>query len=275
MNKKMMHITAEKDAAIEELNKVITERNAALEERNEAFKQRDEAIVARDTAFRERDSAIAALRFQENSMNGILGYGIQRGTKRAHHDSTNYPATADEAACNRRELQLNGGNLPIPTSSSEAVKSTQAKRAKQNKAVSTKSPPKKGKKVGEDLNKQVTTIGSKAEWDAWDLGLINRADFEESSMPSPVCSCTGVSRQCYKWGNGGWQSSCCTKSLSMYPLPQMPNKRHSRMGGRKMSGSVFTRLLAQLAVDGHDLSTPLDLKNYWAKHGTNRYITIK
>ncbi|CAN1314796.1 Protein BASIC PENTACYSTEINE6 [Linum perenne] len=94
-------------------------------------------------------------------------------------------------------------------------------------------------------------------------------------MQAPVCSCTGIFRQCYKWGNGGWQSSCCTTTLSMYPLPTVPNKRHARIGGRKMSGSAFSKLLSRLAAEGNDLSHPVDLKNHWAKHGTNRYITIK
>ncbi|GFY89891.1 basic pentacysteine 5 [Actinidia rufa] len=117
MNKRIMHIIAEKDAAVEEMNKAIAEKNAALEERNEAFKQRDDAIAARDTAVRERDSSIAALRFQENSMNGILGYGIQRGTKRAHQPTNYYPAPAAE----------------VPIASDEIVESRQAKRAKGKK----------------------------------------------------------------------------------------------------------------------------------------------
>ncbi|KAF7143003.1 hypothetical protein RHSIM_Rhsim05G0067800 [Rhododendron simsii] len=274
MNKKiMMHIIAERNAAIEEAKKADTEKEAALQERNEAIKQRDEAVAARDTAFRERDSAIAALRFHEKSVNGILGYGIQRGTKRSHHQ-TNHPSVAPETPFNGREAQTNY-SFPI---SEEGVKPRPAKRGKGNKAasnkVSTKSP-KKGKKVGEDLNRQVTTDGSKAEWDAQDHDLINQIDFDDYSMPPPVCSCTGLLRQCYKWGNGGWQSACCTTTLSQYPLPQMPNKRHARMGGRKMSGTVFARLLTRLAGEGHDLSVPLDLRNFWAKHGTNRYITIK
>ncbi|KAI8026890.1 protein BASIC PENTACYSTEINE5-like [Camellia sinensis] len=271
MNKKIMHIIAEKDNAIEERNRATSERNAAIEERNEAIKQRDDAIAARDTAIRERDSAIAALRFQENSMN----CGIQRGTKRMHH-SSNHPASVTEAAYNAREAQITDA-IPITAVSSKAAKSCQAKRAKENKAApsNVSKPPRKGKKVGEDLNRHVTTDGSKAEWDAQELGLINQVTFDESTMPAPVCSCTGVPRQCYKWGNGGWQSSCCTTTLSVYPLPQMPNKRHSRLGGRKMSGSVFSRLLSRLAADGYNLSVPVDLRNYWAKHGTNRYITIK
>ena len=195
-------------------------------------------------------------------MNGILGYGIQRGTKRTHQPTNYHPAPAAE----------------VPIASDEIVKSRQAKRAKgkkNNVSPKVSKSLKKGKKVGEDLNRHVTTDGSKAEWDAQNLGLIGEVNFDESTMSAPVCSCTGEPRQCYKWANGGWQSSCCTTTLSMYPLPQMPNKRHSRMGGRKMSGSVFSRLISRLAVDGYDLSVPVDLKNYWAKHGTNRYITIK
>lgn len=273
-NKKiMMHIIAERDAAIEELNKAVTEKNAALQERNEAIKQRDKAMLARDTAFRERESAIAALQFHENSVNGVLGYGIQRGTKRSHHQ-TNHPSIGSETAVNRREAQTND-SFP---KSEEGVKPHHAKRGKGNKAVpnkvSTKSL-KKVKQVGEDLNRQVTADGSTAEWDAQDHDLIDQIDFDDYSMPPPVCSCTGLLRQCYKWGNGGWQSACCTTTLSVYPLPQRPNKRHARMSGRKMSGSVFARLLTRLAGEGHDLSVPLDLKNYWAKHGTNRYIIIK
>nr|KYP44827.1 hypothetical protein KK1_033633 [Cajanus cajan] len=124
----------------------------------------------------------------------------------------------------------------------------------------------------DDLNKQLAV--SKADWKGQDLGL-NQVSYDESTMPAPVCSCTSVLRQCYKWGNGGWQSACCTTTLSMYPLPAVPNKRHARVGGRKMSGSAFNKLLSRLAAEGHDLSNPVDLKDHWAKHGTNRYITIK
>ncbi|CAI0382910.1 unnamed protein product [Linum tenue] len=124
---------------------------------------------------------------------------------------------------------------------------------------------------GEDLNDKQLVVSN---WKGSDLGL-NQIAFDDSTMPAPVCSCTGIFRQCYKWGNGGWQSSCCTTTLSMYPLPAVPNKRHARIGGRKMSGSAFSKLLSRLAAEGHDLAHPVDLKNHWAKHGTNRYITIK
>ena len=43
---------------------------------------------------------------------------------------------------------------------------------------------------------------SKADWKHQDLAL-NQVAYDDSTMPTPVCSCTGVLRQCYKWGNGG------------------------------------------------------------------------
>ncbi|RVW36569.1 Protein basic pentacysteine 4 [Vitis vinifera] len=237
MNKKVVNILAERDNAIRERNIALSEKKAALEERDEALMQRDAAISERDNALLEPNGA--------------------------------------EGSYNTREVHITDA-FPISTIAADSVKSR--KRTKENKAVSSKGlkPPRKGKKVNEDLNRQVISDGLKikSEWDSQDLGL-NLVTFDESTMPVPVCSCTGVPRQCYKWGNGGWQSSCCTTTLSSYPLPQMPNKRHARMGGRKMSGSVFTRLLSRLAAEGHDLSMPLDLKDYWAKHGTNRYIIIK
>ncbi|XP_071698188.1 protein BASIC PENTACYSTEINE4-like [Rutidosis leptorrhynchoides] len=260
MNKKIMQIVTERNTAIEERDRALSEKKSALEERDMAIQQRDAAISDRNDAIRERDNAIAALRFQESTMNA---YVQQRGSKRNLHQAIQvqpsymrdphvteaFPITTIEPVRITKETKPRGGTSTVRT--------------------------KKQKTVKEDLNRHVTTDGSKAEWDAQELGLMEHISFDETTMPSPICSCTGVARQCYKWGSGGWQSSCCTTTLSVYPLPQMPNKRHSRIGGRKMSGSVFTRLISRLASQGHDLSSPVDLKSYWAKHGTNRYITIK
>ncbi|KAK9287125.1 hypothetical protein L1049_015536 [Liquidambar formosana] len=272
MNKKIMTIIAERDAAIHERNIALAEKKQALAERDVALQHRNEAIAERNNALMERDNAIAALQYSSQ-----LGCGIQRGAKRMEH-LPNHPADVGETAYNAREIRITNA-FPISVFASEGIKSRQAKRTKDKKAVSpkvSKPSPRKRKRVSEDLNKQVPSNGTKmkSEWDSQDVGL-NLVAFDESTMPVPVCSCTGVPRQCYKWGNGGWQSSCCTTTLSSYPLPQMQNKRHSRVGGRKMSGSVFTRLLTRVAAAGHDLSMPLDLKDYWARHGTNRYIIIK
>nr|GMC85356.1 protein BASIC PENTACYSTEINE4-like [Ipomoea batatas] len=272
MNMKMLF--AERDAAIEERDRALAEKKAAIEERDMVIQQRDAAIAERDNALRERDNAIAALQFQENNMSSALGYRIS-GTKHPSHLTT-HRGNNFQSSGNTRDTPVTDA-VPISAVSSEVVKAQQRKQAKVSRSNSTKSldSPRKTKRVSEDLNRHVTTDGSKAEWDAQNLGFINQINFDESTMPTPVCTCTGLPRQCYKWGNGGWQSSCCTTSLSEYPLPQLPHKRHGRIAGRKMSGSVFSRLLTRLSSGGHDLSTPLDLKNYWAKHGTNRYITIK
>lgn len=274
MNRKLISIIAERDAAIQERNAALSEKNEAIAARDDALRQRDEALAQRDTAVMERDNALAALHIRDNAMNFPLGGGVQRGVKRMHHPSSHLGNMA-EAAYSSKEMHITDA-FPITAISSDAVKSRQAKHTKDNKVVSPRTCKPPRKKVGEDLNRQACSDGTKfkTEWDSQDVGL-NLVTFDESTMPVPVCSCTGLLRQCYKWGNGGWQSSCCTTNMSMYPLPQMPNKRHARMGGRKMSGSVFTRLLSRLAAQGHDLSIPLDLKDYWARHGTNRYITIK
>lgn len=295
---------AERDAAIQERNLAISEKKSAIAERDIAFMQRDQAIAERNNAIMERDNAIATLQYRENSLNSSNvscppGCQIPRGVKHMHHPQHNVHQLPhmNETSYSSREMQTNE-ELPINPAASQASKSRRTKRAKENKEMSPNKKasrtPKKVKResedlnalmfgksnewkggqelAGEDLNKQI--VVSKSDWKGQDLGL-NQVTFDESTMPPPVCSCTGVQRQCYKWGNGGWQSSCCTTTLSMYPLPAVPNKRHARIGGRKMSGSAFNKLLSRLAAEGHDLSAPVDLKNHWAKHGTNRYITIK
>ncbi|GAA0174117.1 hypothetical protein LIER_27571 [Lithospermum erythrorhizon] len=271
MSTKIGMLYAERDTAFEERDRALAAKKAALEERDMAFRERDFAISERDDALRERDNALAALHFQESTMSGAVVCSIKRDTKRRSRGTDKC-----QFAYNTREGHVTDA-LPITSISAEAAQSLQVKQTKVNKATPAKikRSPHKVKKVRENMNNHVTTDGSKAEWDAQEFGSSNLINFDESTMPIPVCCCTGVPRQCYKWGSGGWQSSCCTMSISEYPLPQQPHKRHARIGGRKMSGSVFSRLLTRLAAAGHDLSVPLDLKSYWAKHGTNRYITIK
>ncbi|CAN4107441.1 unnamed protein product [Withania somnifera] len=275
MNTKIRMVLAERDDAVEERNRAVIEKKEALAERDFAIQQRDVAVAERDAAIKERDNAMAALHFLECTMNGTLGCRT-RGTKRLDRPKNNHNNNTADSVCVNRDVPVTDA-FPVSAVSSEAAKALQVKRSKVNKGMPKKlaKSPRKTKKVNEVLNQHLTTNGSEAEWDALDLGSISPIQFDESTMPIPVCTCTGVPRQCYKWGSGGWQSSCCTTYLSEYPLPQLPNKRHARLGGRKMSGSVFSRLLTRLAVADHDLSVPVDLKTYWAKHGTNRYITIK
>ncbi|XAR64172.1 hypothetical protein NMG60_11024415 [Bertholletia excelsa] len=290
--KQIMAIMAERDNAIQERNLAISEKKAALAERDMAILQRDSAIQERNSAIMERDNAIATLQYRENAMNsGNIspcppGCQISRGVKHIHHPV--HPQThMGDTSYNSRDMHNMNDSLPISPVASEPAKSKRSKKPKEPKMMTpNKKPSKSSKKVkreGEDLNKMMFgkshDMGgggevSKPDWKDQDLGL-NQVAFDESTMPVPVCSCTGVPRPCYKWGSGGWQSSCCTTTMSVYPLPAVPNKRHARVGGRKMSGSAFSKLLSRLAAEGHDLSNPVDLKNHWAKHGTNRYITIK
>ncbi|KAK8454720.1 hypothetical protein SEVIR_4G020300v4 [Setaria viridis] len=225
-----------------------------------------------------------------NNGNGFHQVPPLNGTKNIHnHDQLSHVQTsplqlADSPYDHTREMHISEA-YPITTAPSSIGKGKKP-RKNSSQASPLKRPSgvlRKTKKVAGDWKNGGMSGGGedsarasvmKNEWKDQDLGL-NQVPFDESTMPAPACSCTGELRQCYKWGNGGWQSSCCTMSMSMYPLPVMPNRRHARMGGRKMSGSAFTKLLSRLAAEGHDLSTPVDLKDHWAKHGTNRYITIR
>lgn len=273
MHRKIMHIVAERDAAFAERERAISERKAAIDERDAIIQQRDAAMNERDNAVRERDNAIAALRFQESTMNSALNCGIQRTTKRMRPASKKQRSKPVQASQKTKMTDT----FPVQAIPFQAVKVCKTRQTKQVESVQTEAvySPRKIKKISEELNRPVSKYAFKSECDTQNLGLMNQINFDPSTMPTPVCSCTGVQRQCYKWGNGGWQSSCCTTNLSVHPLPRMDNKRHSRVGGRKMSGSVFLRSLSHAAEQGHDLRMPLDLREYWARHGTNRYVTIK
>ncbi|PSR89138.1 Protein BASIC like [Actinidia chinensis var. chinensis] len=105
--------------------------------------------------------------------------------------------------------------------------------------------------------------------------VVNGVDINISGIPIPVCSCTGTPQQCYRWGCGGWQSACCTTGMSMYPLPMSTKRRGARIAGRKMSLGAFKKVLEKLASDGYNFCSPIDLRTHWAKHGTNKFVTIR
>lgn len=105
--------------------------------------------------------------------------------------------------------------------------------------------------------------------------VINGVDMDISGIPIPVCSCTGSPQQCYRWGCGGWQSACCTTTISMYPLPMSTKRRGARIAGRKMSQGAFKKVLEKLASEGYNFANPIDLRTYWAKHGTNKFVIIR
>ncbi|WOL05726.1 hypothetical protein Cni_G14457 [Canna indica] len=312
-NQTIKLLMAEREKALQERDIAMAEKKAALVERDMAYLQRDTAIAERNNAIIERDNAIAALEYaRESCMNGNCATGCSAAPRGAKHINNHQrpllqhvhtPHQSHDAPNNlAREATINEA-FPNSGGSEAGMKLQNAKRSRKETKIqatlskkTTKSPRKSKKGGGDDLNKQVTIARTAGEWrgevgvaedlnkqivfakhhelKSQDLGL-NLVSFDDSTMPVPVCSCTGKYQQCYKWGNGGWQSACCTMTVSMYPLPVMPNKRHARLAGRKMSGSAFRKLLNRLAAEGHDLSLPVDLKDHWAKHGTNRYITIK
>ncbi|KAK4750831.1 hypothetical protein SAY87_004313 [Trapa incisa] len=105
--------------------------------------------------------------------------------------------------------------------------------------------------------------------------MINGINMNISSIPIPVCSCTGTPQQCYRWGSGGWQSACCTTGLSIYPLPMSTKRRGARIAGRKMSLGAFKKVLEKHAAEGYNFANPIDLRAHWAKHGTNKFVTIR
>ncbi|KAK2986664.1 hypothetical protein RJ640_010120 [Escallonia rubra] len=105
--------------------------------------------------------------------------------------------------------------------------------------------------------------------------VINGIDMDISGIPIPVCSCTGSPQQCYRWGCGGWQSACCTTTISMYPLPMSTKRRGARIAGRKMSQGAFKKVLEKLAAEGYNFANAIDLRTHWAKHGTNKFVTIR
>ncbi|KAL8105773.1 protein BASIC PENTACYSTEINE2-like [Apium graveolens] len=105
--------------------------------------------------------------------------------------------------------------------------------------------------------------------------VINGIDMDFSSIPIPVCSCTGNPQQCYRWGCGGWQSACCTTTISMYPLPMSTKRRGARIAGRKMSQGAFKKVLEKLASENFSFANPIDLRYHWARHGTNKFVTIR
>ncbi|KAL3527192.1 hypothetical protein ACH5RR_011848 [Cinchona calisaya] len=290
--KTYMAFMAEKDAAIRERNMALEERKRAFAERDMAMLQRDAAIAERNSAIQERDEAIAALQIREYSVKNIFldsaVEGVANGAKDMHYQQQMRYAMAD-TVFSPRETSTSDA-LDIAEVVSETGSSRKVRQPKEDKITKSAKSSRISKRQSEGMIKPVNPTNDwntvhdlesedelERQLGTWkdNLGL-NQINFDESSMPVPVCSCTGTPQPCYKWGSGGWQSACCTTTMSMYPLPQVSNKRYTRIGGRKMSGSVFSKLLNRLAAEGHNLyAAPLDLKDHWAKHGTNRYSTLK
>ena len=167
---------------------------------------------------------------------------------------------------------------PPPAPSAAAAKP--AKKSKKSSRVASKNlTPKTPKKPTatrkEKKAPSATSAGKREKKNAQEMVAVEGMSFDFSGVPAPVCSCTGVARQCYRWGAAGWQSACCTTTISEYPLPMSSSRPGARLAGRKMSINAYGKLLQRLTVEGYDLSSPVDLKAHWARHGTNKFVTIK
>lgn len=294
--KTFMAIMTERDSAIRERNVALEERKRAFAERDMAMLQRDAALAEYNSAVKERDEAMANLRLKKNLINDNNSGHYLPGNEEVAHgaQSVHYEQQMNmpEAENTRRENLPNDGfqatNGPTVT-----IKLKKIKQAVENEdfaGTSVKSERlsySEDESDREDISADTSNVcKSEHDWDVnenlddqigdWkdDWGL-DQVNFDYSAMPTPVCSCTGVPQPCYKWGNGGWQSACCTTTMSVYPLPHVANKRYSRVGGRKMSGNAFSRLLGRLRHEGYDLSSPLDLKDHWAKRGRSRTNNVE
>lgn len=277
--RKLITMIAERDAAILERNSAIAERKAAYEERDAALLLRDVAYADRDSAVEERDVAVAALEIATNNRTFVEKRSLGKDSKLFHTLSM------------KKNCTIVGAFHPAPLSStrSSAVVQEQSDLSKIGDAKESPGgvPRKRKLIVKSTLDRTVRAKRScrSPQEHRLELGDSDEADYlkglnddvlvENVRYPIPHCSCTGVRQQCYRWGNGGWQSSCCTTMISMYPLPMNPTKRGSRLAGRKMTSGAFEKLVEKLGSEGDNVNYPVDLKDHWAKHGTNRYVTLR
>ncbi|KAJ3672837.1 hypothetical protein LUZ60_006211 [Juncus effusus] len=175
------------------------------------------------------------------------------------------------------ENQSNNNNNNALNEEAETPKKKKKKKKPSSQLDQTEKPqpkPKKAKKEpsSSDGPKKERTNNKDVELERI---IINGLEIDLSKIPTPVCSCTGGPQQCYRWGIGGWQSACCTNTISVYPLPLSDKRRGARIAGRKMSIGAFRKVLERVVAEGVDLSEPIDLKGFWAKHGTNKFVTIR
>ncbi|XP_023743795.1 protein BASIC PENTACYSTEINE2 [Lactuca sativa] len=169
-------------------------------------------------------------------------------------------------------LDDNGGGVGTggDTGGSGPVKKRSTTNPKTPRAKKPRKPPGVPKENGGNHHGQRSKVVKRS----MDV-VINGIDMDISGIPIPVCSCTGAPQQCYRWGSGGWQSACCTTTISMYPLPMSTKRRGARIAGRKMSNGAFKKVLEKLASEGYNFANAIDLRLHWAKHGTNKFVTIR
>ncbi|KAG0579162.1 hypothetical protein KC19_4G077700 [Ceratodon purpureus] len=310
-----MDVLAERDAALMEKSTASAERLAAYAERDAAILQRDIATADRDTAILNRDAALSALARLEKKSSGrarrpsqttlddvMNGSKLLQRMDLSEHctfaaefrpDAT--PSThsgivvLDAEATHLQGVHRFGRDKEsqIEIFVRTKRKATELADPPTHRGKHPRAAPKKGRNwpvthQGQQLEpeREGQAVASNAEVpgaQAREPEVLNSRVFRSPSVPTPIpyCSCTGMNQQCYRWGNGGWQSACCTTLISMFPLPLNPKKRGSRVAGRKMSAGAFDKLLEKLVAEGVNINLPVDLREHWAKHGTNRYVTLR
>ena len=306
----LMDIMAERDAALMEKSTALAERSAAYAERDAAVLQRDIALADRDSAILNRDAALAALARLEKKSSGRARRPSQaaldevmNGSKllqrmdlaehctfaaEFHSDAT--PSSHSSImVLDAESTHLQGVHRFSRDKESQIEifvrtkrKSTEMTDGTTHRGKHPRPAPKKPRNwpathQGQEPERQPAANGEELGAQAREPEGRNIRAFRSTSVPTPIpyCSCTGMNQQCYRWGNGGWQSACCTTLISMFPLPLNPKKRGSRVAGRKMSAGAFGKLLEKLVSEGVNINLPVDLREHWAKHGTNRYVTLR
>ncbi|XP_031741595.1 protein BASIC PENTACYSTEINE2 isoform X1 [Cucumis sativus] len=232
------------------------------------------AIVNMNAAFHPRESVVSEAPVATNwARDGWINHRDKLFNVLS--PNTSYSLLAETSAA--QPLQI---LQPLDTSRDEMVlkieeppvkKGTKQPKKRQNGGAPKTPKPKKPRKP---KNNDPSVQQVKAPKKKMEL-VINGFDMDISSIPIPVCSCTGTPHQCYRWGYGGWQSACCTTSLSLHPLPMSEKRRGARIAGRKMSQGAFKKVLEKLAAQGYNFSNPIDLRSHWARHGTNKFVTIR
>ncbi|OMO60792.1 GAGA binding-like protein [Corchorus capsularis] len=230
---------------------------------NAGFHPRDCVVSEATIPMNYRDGWISRDKFFSMLPPTVPNYGMLPETSAAHSlpilQPPPDPSTRDERMV---------GRVEEPPANKEGVQ-----LKKRQAGATPKTPkPKKPRKPKDNTNSTVQRV--KPAKKSMDI-KINGYDMDISGIPIPVCSCTGTPQQCYRWGCGGWQSACCTTNVSMYPLPMSTKRRGARIAGRKMSQGAFKKVLEKLAAENYNFSNPIDLRTHWARHGTNKFVTIR
>lgn len=300
---KLMQVIAERDAACLERDTALAHKKAAINERDSVYIERDIAVAERDAAIIERDNAVIALDAARGHMALSWNHYKRQVELRGKDGTAMHASIPNVVSFGAEEMHTFSADSSMIgfVCNSDRVQPVLRQKYRPPKKEGSKMNRRKSmfdteategmkadvKKKNAKLQQQDTHVHEGAIVPF--VGQVvepqlpkGRAQHKEPddatillNTPIPFCSCTGMNQPCYRWGNGGWQSACCTTSMSMHPLPINPKKRGYRVPGRKMSASAFQKLVKKLSQEGADVSQPLDLRSFWAKHGTNRYVTIK